>query len=259
LPLGLLLSVVALFLIERGYDRLSGRGNLQLSQISSTRYAEQAAQTVPSTDKEYQAVSTVEKQVKGMRGLARLPEPANAVLPQVEANSPQPPLEIPDGTVQHVFQKDSHGNFIGFGTINGKGVRFIADTGANFVTMSEKIAQQIGLSKGKPMPMSTAGGVDVHYGTNLDSLTLGPIELRNVSAAIAPKMPDDFILLGMSALGLLEMQMQQGTLVLKYKPSSPDIAERQPVNDQPFKRSYKDCADQGNKFDQKSLDCLRGK
>ncbi len=255
----LMLSVVAVFLIVRGYDRSHSRENLKSSQIANTRAAEEASLSAPSTDKENQSVLNEEKQIKGMRGLVRMSEPANAVLPQVEANPPQPPLEIAGDTFQHVFQKDSHGNFIGYGTINGKSVRFIADTGANFVTMSEKIAQQIGLSKGKPMPMSTAGGVDVHYGTNLDSLTLGPIELRNVSAAIAPKMPDDFILLGMSALGLLEMQMQQGTLVLKYKPSSPDIAERQPVNDQPFKRSYKDCADQGNKFDQKSLDCLRGK
>jgi len=251
--------MVALFLIVRGYDRLRGRGNLQLSQISSTRYAEQAAQTVPSTDKEYQAVSTEEKQVKGMRGLARLPEPANAVLPQVEANSPQPPLEIPDGTVQHVMKKNSSGHFDGFASINGKSVKFIVDTGATMVTVPEKIAQQLGLSKGKPMAMTTANGVVVDYRTNLDSLTLGPIELRNVPGTINPAMQTDFVLLGMSALGLLEMQMQQGNLVLRYKPTYPDIAERQPVNDQPFKRSYKDCADQGNKFDQKSLDCLRGK
>ena len=251
--------MVAVFLIVRGYDRLRGRGNLPSSQIYSTSYAEKAAQIVPSTDKENQSVLNEEKQIKGMRGLARLPEPANPVLPQVETNPPQPPLEIPDDTVQHVMKKNSSGHFDGFASINGKNVKFIVDTGATMVTVPEKIAQQLGLSKGKPMAMTTANGIVVDYRTNLDSLTLGPIELRNVPGTINPVMQTDFVLLGMSALGLLDVQMQKGNLVLRYKPSSADIAERQPVNDQPFKRSYKECADQGNKFDQKSLDCLRGK
>jgi len=255
----LMLSVVAGFLIVQGYDRFHSRKNRQSFQIANTHAAEEASLTVPSTDKENPTVSNKEKQRNGIRGLVLMPEPAKSVPPQVDANPPQPPLEKPGDTFQHVMQKNSYGNFVGFGSINGKGVRFIADTGATLVIVPEKIAQQIGLSKGKPMSFTTAGGVVIHYATNLDSVTLGPIELRNVPAAINPAIQDDIVLLGMSALGLLDVQMQQGNLVLRYKPSSPDIAERQLVNDQPFKRSYKECADQGNKFDQKSLDCLRGK
>ena len=82
----LMLSVVAVFLIVRGYDRSHSRENLKSSQIANTRAAEEASLSAPSTDKENQSVLNEEKQIKGMRGLVRMSEPANAVLPQVEAN-----------------------------------------------------------------------------------------------------------------------------------------------------------------------------
>ena len=158
------------------------------------------------------------------------------------------------------MERDRFGNMVGSGFINGKNVNFLADTGATMVVIPEKIAQQIGLKKGAAVPFKTGGGVIMHYVTNLDTLTLGRIEMRNVAAAINPAMQDEIVLLGMSALGLMDIQMEQGNMVLKYKTTDTETDEGpEPVIDEPFKRSYKDCAGQGNKYDQKTLDCLRGK
>ena len=128
------------------------------------------------------------------------------------------------------------------------------------MVIPEKLAQRIGLKKGAEMLFGTAGGSVIHHATTLDTLTLGRIEIRNVAAVINPAMREDFVLLGMSALGLMDMQLEQGKLVLKYKPANiPEEAGESSPDEEPFKRTVKECVGQGNKFDKETLACLRGK
>jgi hypothetical protein len=106
------------------------------------------------------------------------------------------------------------------------------------------------------MAFNTGGGSVTHYATTLDRMTLGQIELRNVEAAINPAMQQEVVLLGMNVLGLLDMQLEQGKLVLKYQQAS---ASEGIVVEEAFKRSSRDCVSHGNKFDRQTLDCLKGK
>lgn len=149
-------------------------------------------------------------------------------------------------------------SFIGQGYINGRSVRLLADTGATTVVVPQGLAQQFGLKLGARIPFKTGGGVVYHYATVIDKLTLGRIEIRNVEAAINPAMGDDFVLLGMSALSLMDMELQDGKLVLQYK--QPDAADGGlgNVGQESFKRPVKDCVSKGNKIDKQTLDCLRG-
>ncbi|MFM8332879.1 MAG: TIGR02281 family clan AA aspartic protease [Candidatus Methylumidiphilus sp.] len=149
-------------------------------------------------------------------------------------------------------------SFIGQGYINGRSVRLLADTGATTVVVPQGLAQQFGLKLGARIPFKTGGGVVYHYATVIDKLTLGRIEIRNVEAAINPAMGDDFVLLGMSALSLMDMELQDGKLVLQYK--QPDAADGGlgNVEQESFKRPVKDCVSKGNKIDKQTLDCLRG-
>jgi len=202
------------------------------------------------------------------------PEPASAEAQADDAVTelPAAPVKLPpaeespalsDGEEaspiieQYVMDKNPHSNsFMGLGSINGVDVTLLVDTGASVVVVPERIARRIGLKKGAEMAFSTGGGRVSHYSTTLDRLTLGRIELRSVDAAINPAMQQDFVLLGMSALGLMDMQVEQGRLVLKYKQAvtAHDIAVVEP-----FKRTSKDCVSHGNKFDQQTLDCLKGR
>jgi aspartyl protease family protein len=254
----LVVAVGVLFLIVMAYDRLRERENDPASRLASPKLAETSTPSEPSTDGARQAMSKPDHPVKLSASSVMVASP-NPVPHRVPENPPPAPLDNPIATFQYVMERDGFGNLVGFGSINGRDVRFLADTGATTVVIPEKIAQQIGLKKGAPLPFKTAGGIIVHFTTTLDTLKLGRIEMRNVSAAINPTMQDDIVLLGMSALGLMDMQMEQGHLVLKYKASVSEAAGPQPINDEPFKRSYKECANQGNQFTQETLDCLRGK
>ncbi len=257
LPMRLIFVVGFLFFVVLGYDQLRGNKNTSPANLSPSvdGPADTAAPNKPSPAKPKMAKPT------GMPNHAEATDSANtARARQVSANPQQSPDEKLFETMQFVMEKDSLGNIIGMGSINGKNVRFLADTGATMVVVPEKVANQIGLRKGAPIPFKTGGGIIIHYSTTLDTLTLGQIEIRNVAAAINPAMQDEIVLLGMSALGLMDMQMEKGNLILRYTSPFHDAVEPKPnIKDEPFKRSYKDCVKQGNKFDKKTLDCLEGK
>jgi aspartyl protease family protein len=257
LHIWLVVAVGVLFLTVLVYERWHDRKNDAASRLASHTLAETATpEEQPTDDGSGQEGSMPVQPVKLAASPDRvaLPNPAPHLVPQT---SPPVAFENPNATYQYVMERDGFGNLVGLGSINGRDVRFLADTGATMVVVPEKIAQEIGLKKGAPVPFKTGGGIIVHLTTTLDTLKLGRIEMRNVAAAINPAMQDDIVLLGMSALSLMDMQMEQGRLVLKYKAGLSQADG--PVNDEPFKRSYKECAGQGNRFTQETLNCLRGK
>lgn len=107
-----------------------------------------------------------------------------------------------------------HGHYIANGKINGVEVTFMLDTGASGVSVPVHIAEKIGLRKGHEAYSSTANGTIKVYNTSLNTVSLGDIQLRNVSGSINPHMDDDEVLLGMTFLRRLEWQQKDGTLVL---------------------------------------------
>lgn len=249
-PWRLLLSLAWLFVLALRVDWRLGD---ELSLHERPKQAEKLVPAVPPDDEFTAKPETIP---------LRAPEAARTGGTANRNRPPEPtpvPPELTRGTVQYVMQQDGNGNIVGFGAINGRQVRLLADTGANVVVVPEKLALGLGLSKGAPIAFKTGGGVIVHHATTLDSLKLGQIEMHHVSAAINPSMQDEIVLLGMSALGLMDMHMVQGNLVLTYKAPITETANQPAIRDEPFKRSSKDCAVQGNKYDQKALDCLRGK
>ncbi|QSA96313.1 TIGR02281 family clan AA aspartic protease [Methylococcus sp. EFPC2] len=175
----------------------------------------------------------------------------------VEPEMAPPP---PPTVVREVLARDRSGNYFTQGLINGKSVRMMADTGASTVVIPEKIARRIGLKSGRPVTVKTAGGIVQAYETALDTLTLGRIEIRQVAAMINPAMQDDFALLGMNALSLLQFSQENGTLVLSYDPAKAGntAEENQPEPDVSFRKSVKECMGDSKVIDQKTLNCLKG-
>ncbi len=260
LPIGkLLFGLVALFLVVTLFHRPHGAdGKPQVPPAAQPLQDETPSPIAqPSAAMYFPAPAPV----VGTPEALPLTAPSTAAEPGRaygrEESPPAAETENVDTIAKYVMERDKFGNLIGLGFINGKKVRLLADTGASTVVIPEKMAQALGLKKGAPMPFRTGGGVVVHYATALDTLTLGRIAIHNVQAAINPAMQDDFALLGMNALSLMDMQLEGGNLVLKYKVS--ESAAQHPAGDEPFKRTTRECAIQGNKFDRESLDCLRGK
>lgn len=120
-------------------------------------------------------------------------------------------------SIEVTLQPTHGGHYIAGGTINGRAVTFLLDTGASQVAIPQGVADELGLSRGAPFPVNTANGVATAYTTEIDQLGLGDIVLSDVSASITPGFESDAILLGMSALSQLDWQRSDGELTLRYR------------------------------------------
>jgi aspartyl protease family protein len=121
------------------------------------------------------------------------------------------------GTI--VLPMGSGGHFGGPGTINGRAVQFLVDTGATSVALSQAEANRIGLDwkRGTPGMTNTANGSVPIHAINLTSVRLGSVELANVAAIVLPaEMP--MVLLGNSFLSRFAMRQDNDVMRLEKKP-----------------------------------------
>jgi aspartyl protease family protein len=102
---------------------------------------------------------------------------------------------------------DRDGFFFVNGAVNGRGVRFLVDTGADTVAFSSRDADSVRLDyrRGDPALVRTASGVARAWAVKLDRLEIGEIVLYNVDASVIEGAFPDVPLLGMSVLHRLEM------------------------------------------------------
>ncbi|RRS05316.1 TIGR02281 family clan AA aspartic protease [Aquabacterium soli] len=119
------------------------------------------------------------------------------------------------GGSQIVLAAGRGGHFFTLGSINGRSVNFVVDTGATLVAMSAAEAQRIGLKyeHGQPGYSSTANGVIRAYRIKLNSVRIGDVELQNVEASVSEgSMP--YVLLGNSFLSRFQMKRENDTMTL---------------------------------------------
>lgn len=121
--------------------------------------------------------------------------------------------EVLNGMIAVSLQADRQGHFIASGSINGREVTFLVDTGATLVSVPEGMATRLGLERQAPIRLETAAGPVQGWLTELDEVRLGDIVQRNVRAAINPGRHET-VLLGMSFLRDLEMTQRDGQLHL---------------------------------------------
>ena len=119
------------------------------------------------------------------------------------------------GGTQIVLTAGLGGHFMTGGSINGRAVEFVVDTGATTISMGEADADRIGL-KYKTNPrytVGTANGSVAVYKASLDMVRIGDVQVYNVEAAVLPQqMP--FILLGNSFLTRFQMKRENDRLTL---------------------------------------------
>ena len=119
---------------------------------------------------------------------------------------------------QVVLNASSGGHFVSSGSINGKTVRFMVDTGATFISISQQEADRIGLNyKSGPRGYSqTANGPVQVYRTTLDSVRVGDVQVFNVDAVVMP-MPMEMVLLGNSFLSRFQMRRENDVMRLEKR------------------------------------------
>ncbi len=122
-----------------------------------------------------------------------------------------------NGAAETRLQQNRRGHYLAKGAINGHEVVFLLDTGASTVSVPQSLARRIGLKEGPATRTQTANGTISTYLTRLDSVELGAIKLRDISAGINPYMQGNEVLLGMSFLRKLELIQRDGTLILRQQ------------------------------------------
>lgn len=118
-----------------------------------------------------------------------------------------------------VLKADARGHFINSGTINGRVMQYMVDTGASSVAIGRPDAQRMGLKfeQGEPVMMSTANGLAQGWRMRLESVRIGDVELRGVEAVITPQ-PMPYVLLGNSFLREFQMSRAGNEMVLLRRP-----------------------------------------
>lgn len=119
------------------------------------------------------------------------------------------------GVREVVLQRNKYGHYVTDGKINGKPVTFMLDTGATGVAIPQVTANALGLKRGRAFRTQTANGVSTSYAVNLERVSVGGIELHDVSAGISPGLGTGEVLLGMSFLKHIEFTQRGDTLILR--------------------------------------------
>ncbi|WP_341893044.1 retropepsin-like aspartic protease [Variovorax sp. YR752] len=119
------------------------------------------------------------------------------------------------GATQIVLSAGPGGHFVTGGTINGRSVRFLVDTGATNVALSEALARSIGLdfSKGQRGLTNTANGQVISHRVSLREVRVGEVTVYNVDATVVPAGME-MVLLGNSFLSRFQMKRDADVLVL---------------------------------------------
>ena len=114
------------------------------------------------------------------------------------------------------IQSGRGGHYYAAGQINGRSVDFLVDTGATNIAMNKATAQRLGINyrAGRESRAQTAGGIVPTYIVNLARVTVGGISVDNVIASVHLDDSPSVVLLGNSFLGQLELQQEDGVLVM---------------------------------------------
>lgn len=123
-----------------------------------------------------------------------------------------------DASVELVM--NGRGQFIAHGTINGRVVEFLVDTGANTVSMTSREARRLGIDyrvDGVQGASMTAGGVVKAWGVTLKSVTVGPITVKNVQATVRESNDNAPVLLGMTFLSRVSLQQENNRMKLSAR------------------------------------------
>ena len=117
-----------------------------------------------------------------------------------------------------VLNAGDGGHFLAAGSINGKSVQFMVDTGATTVAMGSAEAKRMGIdyAAGRPVRMNTANGQTMGYLLTLNSVRIGDVEVQNVEAIVSQQaMP--YVLLGNSFLTRFSMRRDNDQMVLERR------------------------------------------
>ncbi len=115
--------------------------------------------------------------------------------------------------------RNALGMYTTTGSINGRTVDFLVDTGASKIAMNAHEAKRLGIDfryRGTRGLVNTAAGAAPAFNITLNHVAVGTIVLRHVEAFVLEGDSPRQVLLGMSFLGRVKMENSGQGLVLRH-------------------------------------------
>lgn len=147
-------------------------------------------------------------EIDGQRQTLRLGSAVNA------SYRPQQRREI------RILKDNRSAGYFVDGLINGQPVRFLVDTGATSIAMSEVQAGRLGILhrvEGTRVGVGTASGNAIGHRVTLRSVSLGGVRLNDIEAVVIEGDSPRRVLLGMNVLSHFEMDQRENLLILRSK------------------------------------------
>jgi len=151
-------------------------------------------------------------------------EGVNRIQTKETPRAPAPEIKPATRKASIPFEKSGNVVIVPVTLNNRQTVNLVVDTGASFTLISQSLARDldIDLSRNrKTMPFHTANGVVDAPLTTLDSIAVGGMEIKNLTAAVHDATPDIHAagLLGLNFLSNFRMDIdtQKGMLHLEKK------------------------------------------
>jgi aspartyl protease family protein len=119
-------------------------------------------------------------------------------------------FEAGNGTIE--LRRGADGHYRWPGTVNGRTVEFLVDTGATGTAIPAALARELKLPLGDEVRSNTAGGI-VHGREGLADVTLqGGVRVERLRITALPAL--DSPLLGMNVMGRLQWRQRDGVLIV---------------------------------------------
>ena len=111
------------------------------------------------------------------------------------------------------IRRAADGHYHWAGTLNGRPVEFLIDTGASGVAIPAALASRLGLEAEGTVRSRTAGGVAVGYVARADVVLDGNVRADRLRVTVLPAL--EAPLLGMDVLSKMRFEQHGGTLRLR--------------------------------------------
>lgn len=117
-----------------------------------------------------------------------------------------------------VINRSQDGHFYTTGKVNGKEAKFMVDTGASLVTVSEEFAQKAFILGGVSTTFKTANGDRLGRVVEGVGVSIGPVRVTNVKVGVGLHADDESeALLGQSFLSKFDITMGKNQMVLRSR------------------------------------------
>ena len=126
----------------------------------------------------------------------------------------------PERREVRILKDDRRDGYFVDGLINGQPVRFLVDTGATSIAMSERHAARLGISHrvdGTRVGVGTASGRAVGHRVRLREVSVGGMRLNDIRAVVIDGDSPVHVLLGMNVLGEFELEQRENLLILRSR------------------------------------------